>query len=151
MKHRMCACMVVLAFAVGLAVGCSGAGGPSVETVDVSGTVTLDGKPLEGVAVHFSRSMDHAGTGVTGADGGYKLGNGAEPGENKVYFTAVESVDEGEEDDADTDTGMAEDKAATGGEGPAIPPKYTDAANPALTFTVPAGGTTEANFDLTSE
>ena len=153
MKHRMCAYMVVLTFGLGLAAGCSETGGQSVDTVDVSGTVTLDDQPLEGVAVHFSRSMDHGGTGVTGADGSYKLGNGAEPGENKVYFTAVDSVDEEDEDDAAADAGMDEegDEAETGEGGPAIPAKYSDAANPALTFTVPAGGSTEANFDLTRE
>jgi len=152
MKHRMCAYMVVLTFGLGLAAGCPEPGGQSVDTVDVSGTVTLDSQPLEGVAVHFSRSMDHGGTGVTGADGSYELGNGAEPGENKVYFTAVDSVDEEDEDDAMPDAGMDEDdEAETGGEGSAIPAKYSDAANPALTFTVPAGGSTEANFELTSD
>ncbi len=151
MKHRACVDIVVLSLGLCLLAGCAKPGRQPVKTVDVSGKVTLDGKPLEGVAVHFSSTLNHAGTGVTGADGSYKLTDGAEPGENKVYFTAVDSVSEGD-DAGEGDAGdIGEEEAGPKKKDSKVPAKYASAASPAMSFTVPAEGTAAANFDLTSK
>ena len=102
------------------------------------------------MAVTFS-SANHAGTGVTDGIGNYQLGNGAESGENKVAFTVVDSVD-GDEDSGDTDTGVEEDEGEEESQTDSvIPAKYGNPETSGMTFSVPEGGSTSANFDLTSE
>lgn len=88
--------LLSMALAVGVvSTGCSGRGGPAVTVVPVTGTVTLDGKPLAGAAVAF---VPQAGTkgvgafGTTDADGRYMLGHrsgkaGIEPGTYTVSFS----------------------------------------------------------------
>ena len=156
MKHGMLGLLATLGLGLSIIAGCAEPEGRKVETVDVSGTVTLDGKPLASVAVVFFSGTNHAGTGITGPDGSYKLGNGAEPGENKVYFSSANSVSE-QEDDEGPDDDMEADMAAVGDEeeqsngDEAIPEKYRNAETTELTFSVPAGGTDAANFELTSD
>jgi hypothetical protein len=94
-------CLTVALIALVVAGGCSQK--PSIKTVPVSGKVTLDGQPLSGVNVTFvpatgesSGLTKPSATGVTGADGSYKLVtmasgsnivNGAPPGSYKVMIT----------------------------------------------------------------
>lgn len=150
-----CALMILLGLCV--VVGCTPPEGrPQVETVDVSGKVTLDGEPVEGIQVRMSSSLDHQGIGVTGSDGTYKLGNGAQPGENKVSFVKVDSLDEDDEeaeaegDEMDGDETEGDEEAPAAEEG-GLPAKYGDAETSETTFTVPAGGATDANFELTTK
>jgi hypothetical protein len=85
---------------VGL-VGCGESGGPSVQYVE--GVVTLDGEPIEGVAVGFSPVKPDSGTpavGMTDANGVFKLtataagkheaGTGV--GEYNVTFSKVKTT-----------------------------------------------------------
>ena len=58
----------------------------------VSGTITMDGKPLAGVQVLFMSPTGYASSGVTDKDGKYDLqfrhfGPGAGPGRNTVMVT----------------------------------------------------------------
>ncbi|MGN6134638.1 MAG: Ig-like domain-containing protein [Aureliella sp.] len=88
----------------------AGCGGPSdqPELGQVTGTVTLDGKPLSGVAVVFQPVSGRPATGMTDAEGKYELTyiretKGTKVGSNRVEIApsedgeAEESADEGEE------------------------------------------------------
>jgi hypothetical protein len=130
---------------------CCGAGcQPSANIVPVSGRVTLDGKPLAGVHVSFEpiapKGKLEAGGGsyaIADGDGKYKLlmvdgeKPGAVVGKHRVAFTARSQVP----DDIDLPTKPPPPVA--------VPDKFS--RNSELTFEVPAGGTTSANFDLTSK
>ena len=162
--------MIRFAFAcvVGLAsllmLGC-GTGGP--ETVPVSGVVYLDDEPLEGVEVNFfsSRENGFLASGVTGAGGRYELHPGAVVGQNKVWIvkSTLSDIDPAGDpaENPELDPGMMEAEAAAGvgaEAGPALdtgaerlPAKFSDPDKTELTFTVPGGGTSSADFKLTSQ
>ncbi len=135
-------------------VGC-GAGVSGPKTVRVAGAVTLDGKPLENVEVHFL-SEKHAGFGKTDAEGKFKLITGAVVGENKVFFSKLKEGSFGSGDaESGMDAGQAEAAAAATTSpgaaalaGQVIPAEYSAANLTTLKFTVPEGGTDSANFDL---
>lgn len=156
---------IILAAASAAVCGCSGSKGP--HTVPVSGTVTLDGQPLAGAEVHFV-GPGFSGFGKTGPDGKYRLVQGAVPGENRVYITkkvggepsklvpgfGQEGLDEGQLEAAaqaqrDPETGQIPPQAAVPRE--LIPADYSDPANTKLTYTVPDGGASGADFALTSQ
>jgi hypothetical protein len=61
----------VLALAVGMVAGCSPR--TAVEVAKVSGTVTLDGKPLANAIVLFQPGDGRPSRGMTGSDGRYQL------------------------------------------------------------------------------
>ena len=76
-----------------LLAGCRGSG--HLETVPVSGTVTLDGKPLAQGTVTFAPEMGRAATGAIQPDGSYTLktykpGDGALLGKHRVAVVARE-------------------------------------------------------------
>jgi hypothetical protein len=82
-----------LAAATFCLVGC---GGSDVSTVPVSGTVTLEGKPLVGAQISFSPVSTNAqatpGTDITGSSGYYKVmtangRSGVAPGKYKVVIS----------------------------------------------------------------
>jgi hypothetical protein len=74
-------------------VGCGGAAG----RVEVTGTVTLDGRPLDGATVTFypeGQTGGLGGSGRTGPDGRYTLtdargGTGVLPGEYRVVVSRL--------------------------------------------------------------
>lgn len=121
-----------LVLAVGLmvtALGCGRGDGP--ELGEVTGTVTLDGKPLEGVIINFQPESGRAGTGETDSEGRYKLiyrygVDGTKVGPSKVSFAWPMGV-EGK---------------------PGIPEKY--AGKTELTADVKSGSNT-FDFDLKSK
>jgi hypothetical protein len=145
---------VVAVILVGLLAGCGGVRGP--KTVSVSGTVKLDGNPLTDAEVHFV-SEKHSGFGKTDSQGKFKLVTGAEPGQNKIYFSKIiGGTDSGSPEsrlnDPEQVRAAAMSRAEPGVpvviEGEVIPPEYATAEASRLTFTVPDGGTDSANFDL---
>ncbi len=140
-------------------IGCGG-GSNGVKSVDVSGTVSLDGEPLEGVDVYFS-SGKVGGYGTTDAEGKYRLVNGAAVGENKVHLKkfdtsnaagidmSIPGMDEGQaaammEAQSKTKEGKAKKLSL-------IPPEFSDPKTTKLTIEVPDSGTKSADFRITSK
>lgn len=143
--------MVRSAWAGVLVVAAAGLSGCAAgDVAAVSGRVTLDGKPLAGVWVNFypaaapgrpNPGYPSVSAAPTDADGRYTLTipqtrqAGAVVGPHAVSvntFTAPEP----------------EGSSSTKPHFDPLPAKYTTPSE--LRFDVPAGGTTEANFDLVS-
>jgi hypothetical protein len=126
-----------LLLVVGLA-GCSGKG-----LVPVDGVVTLDGKPLADATVTLLRSEgpvnERVFFGETDATGRYTIlsadrdSTGAPPGEFKLTISSVKMPA-----NINETTKLPPER---------VPPRWR---NGSQTFTVPEGGTTEANFVMTS-
>ena len=136
--------------------GCGGNPGPV--TAPVSGTVTLDGKPLAGAVVNFA-AEGFIGSGKTGSDGTYSLVQGAALGENKVWIKKFVPP-EGFTDDPEEgmDEGQLEamnmgsdDAGETTDTGEKIPADYSSSEKTILKVVVKEGGNASANFDLKSE
>jgi hypothetical protein len=139
--------LLLLAVLVGLSVGCGG----EFPIANVSGRVTVNGKPVDKVSVMFqpvaAEGKINAGVGsygITDADGRYSLKligketRGAVIGKHKVRF-------ENWTDPGDTSVDSPKRKQAA----PAvkIPQKYYDKP---MDYDVKSGGTDKADFDLTS-
>ena len=108
--------------------------------VPVSGRITLDGKPAEGVHVSFQpQGGGPASVGVTNNEGRYTLRRidtqqpGALVGTHRVYFSLVA------ENVSPDDAGRPLKSR--------LPEKYRKGM---ISFTVPPGGTDQADFSLTS-
>lgn len=147
---------------------CSGCGGdPGIEgLVDVSGTVTYQGNPVESATVSFSpTSGTRAASGRTDADGRFQLtslnpGDGAIPGDYKVSVSKVEDTDPSHHVTAEQFAEMVAGGKAppTGPTRPGqieaggleyhVPEKYLDAEESGLTAVVTADGTNDFTFDL---
>jgi len=135
---------ILIAVVVALATGCDGG-----KVAPVSGTVTLDGKPLPNAHVNFqpiAEGMNAAGPGSHGktdANGHYTLEvvgenkNGAYVGKHRVEITAATAEPDPTSDRPSRPTG------------PPIPDEYN--RNSSLTCTVPVGGKNDANFELFSK
>jgi hypothetical protein len=132
--HRYLACLLLPV----LLLGC-GKAGPKV--APVSGRVTMDNKPLANADITFSptesdpnNSANLESFGQTDEDGRYSLKmiqgkrDGAVVGANKVRISLIERG------------GKLVNR---------VPAAYNKSTS--LTYTVPAGGSTEANFDLSSK
>lgn len=130
--------VVTLGLALAIIAGCGGQ-----TKVPVEGTVTLDGKPLVGANIVLAQLRATAPgpfVGKTDADGKFSLGttdggsSGAAPGEYRLMITTV--------------TGGSMEDSPLPTEKEVVPTEYRSGA---MKFTVPAGGTNEANFDLKSQ
>jgi hypothetical protein len=138
--------LAILPAVVLAAAGCGG--GPNV--VAVSGRVTFDNHPAVGLHVGFQpiteggRNPGGGSYAITDADGRFTLKMveddrvGAVVGKHRVEIATRQQAD----DATDSVQKAGRPKAV-------IPPKYNRESK--LTFDVPSGGTTEANFDLTSK
>src|SRR2546430_14060115 len=99
---------------VGMILSLTGCGSSEVPLGNVTGRVTLDGKPLAGSLVRFMPEQGgRSSQGITDADGRYKLdyssrSEGALVGKSKVMIT----------------TGRLEDRSRRSGE--SVPKKYND-------------------------
>lgn len=150
-------CAAFLALAA-LITGCGGGSGTEFETAPVSGTVYLDGRPVEGVSVKFFSAQGFMGSGTTDASGRYELVQGAVIGPNTVAFNKVvagaEVMDDPEEG---LDSGQMEAASANVAPAPGsraqdvIPAKFSDPARSEVTFSVPEGGTDKADFRISSK
>ncbi len=136
--------------------GCGKSG--DLKTVNVAGTVYIDGKPVDGVKVNFLTEK-HAGSGKTLGDGTYVLVQGAEPGENKIYFSKVVNSQISNDPESGMDMGQFEAMAMAAGDetgavmmpGQVIPRRYCDPTKSDITFNVPEAGTESADFRLSSK
>ncbi|MHB8898320.1 MAG: Ig-like domain-containing protein [Thermoguttaceae bacterium] len=140
-----------------------------LDTVAVSGKVTLDGAPVEGAKVVFAPTggAGMAASGVTDASGVYKLttrdpGDGAMAGSYAVMISKTEveggaaasAVKPGMTDEEATKAAMEARDAAGGAEATTkelLPEKYKDPAASGLKAEVAAGAPAEINFELTSK
>jgi hypothetical protein len=123
------------------------AGCGSSQFAPVSGTVTLDGKPIPNASVNFqpadSKDSALASSGKTDANGRYKLrvvmnnASGAVRGRHRVSISTLQE----EDPTKDLPPGKQRPKDP-------IPARYNTRTE--LTFDVPAGGTSSADFALTS-
>lgn len=135
---------------------CSLAGcgdGAAFKTAPVSGTVMIDGVPVEDAEVHFIGVGMNA-VGKTDSQGKYELERGAVVGENQVYISKYVGGVGGEQ--GEIDAGQMEAMAiAQGGTRNApkqlIPARYSNPASMSLTLTIPSEGISSADFDLSSK
>lgn len=135
--------------------GCSTVeAGPQEDLVPVSGTMTIDGKPVEGVMVSFiptgTGNMAHRGSAVTDSDGQFEMLNyqnkdGLPPGDYLVVFS-LWALPDGSSPPDDV-------PPATSGAIQAIPPNWRDAARAGKhnKITVPNDGKTDFVFKVTSK
>jgi hypothetical protein len=157
MRFPRFAAWLLGAIALFLAAGCGRSDG--VKTVSVSGTIYLDGKPVEGLEVHFL-GKDFAGFGTTGADGTYRLIRGTTPGENRVYFRKYVIPPGAASAASELDSGQLEAMAQAAGPSrkprqkqpsQLLPEQYSDPVKSKITFNVPEAGSQKADFKLTSK
>ncbi len=136
MRNSVLVVVCMLSFI--LAVGCSPATRKQVKTVKVSGTVTLNGKPLADAEVNFS-GKEFAGIAKTDASGNYTID--AQPGDNTIFFSKY---------DKPVDPTMSPGDAGgiSGGPKQLIPKKFASINESKLTHSVPDAGATGVNFDL---
>ena len=129
--------VILLAIAIGLSAGCGGVGG----LVPVEGKVTLDNKPLENATVMFAPTKANGPgpfVGTTDAEGRFTLGqlessrSGAAAGDYSVFIATVKS---------DPNEASPQVKKEI------VPTEYRSGSKK---YTVPPGGTKEANFDMKS-
>jgi hypothetical protein len=124
--------------------------GCGAKPVKVTGTVTLNGQPVEGATVQFVPVNDggRPAVGTTGADGGFSLTtienhDGAMPGEYKVVITYNPPVETAPAQN--TEQGMkqatqAQSQAKRGKPKYVIPAAYTDPAKTPVRQSVPTDG-----------
>ena len=139
----------------------AGCGDGSIATINVTGTVTVDGEPLAGANVSFSPKSDgqgNPGFAVTDADGRFRLQTllgavdaGTTPGEYYVTITKTESVETTSSSD---DVEASSSQSLTPPPRSLIPVRYGQrGAVPELSATVSAerGASNVFNFDLKSQ
>lgn len=133
-----------------LSMGCSG----EHQFAPVSGRVTLNGQPLAGVTVDFqpmgstrNQEPGPGSTAITDQDGRFVLHSQLDPnrkgavvGQHQVRIWPPEGSQAQDQD--------ADGPPTKGAKRMQIPGRYH--VNTELTFTVTAGGTDQANFDLKS-
>jgi hypothetical protein len=134
-----CAWWALVCLIVVIIGGCGGQG-----IVPVEGRVTLDGRPLPNATVTLSqlKATDPGPfTGMTDAEGKFTLGSadqsqtGAAPGEYMVMITTVKQP------------AGADEYTPPPTEREIVPGQWR---NGSQRFSVPDGGTKDANFDMTS-
>ena len=130
----------VLGF-VCISAGC-GSGHP--ETVKVTGTVTLDGTPVEGATVaFFLPDAGQPARGVTDASGNFTLttfeaGDGAMPGQHKVAVSKIDESSQAPSGDPEIDTPSSnEDLSQTAKH--ELPVLYSSPSTSGLTVEVTKG------------
>ena len=139
-------------------VGCSGKEWPP--TNKTTGTVTLDGQPLEGATVSFFPKGDFSpANGKTDSAGRFEMttfnsNDGAMTGSFDVTVAQypevqIETTPEGKPwtEDMESDAPAELDM----GDGNSLPEKYADREKPVFTATVVDSDSNEFNFELSSK
>lgn len=122
--------------------------------VPVSGTITMDGVPLEGASVTFMNGT-FAGYAHTNAEGKYRLVQGALPGSNKIVITKIDGGAEPVVNDPESGMDAGQMEAAAMGTGVEVekpknlvPDEYGDPNKTKLTYEVPSGGADGVDFSI---
>jgi len=132
--------------AVGL-VGCSG--GSSVETYDVSGTVTYNGQPVANVGVTFIPDGGGlAATGRTDAEGKFDSLTTRESGDGVAEGNYIVTLSTIIETSTETITDVSAYSVNAGGP-PPFPTRYLNATESDLRCSVGPDGERELSFALT--
>ncbi|WP_166830219.1 hypothetical protein [Thalassoroseus pseudoceratinae] len=129
--------------------GCGGSAGEDYEVVPVSGKITVNGEPAEGISVAFFPVEGTPGTGgfaTTDASGAYQLQtrqgrDGTAPGQYRVLFTQILMPDGSPvpKDEMATDVGAVNQ----------LPEHFNDPYNTPIGATVEKDGDNGShNFDL---
>lgn len=97
------------------------------ELGQVTGTITLDGKPLSGFVVVFQPASGRPARGLTDADGKYELTyirqtKGTKVGPNRVEIAPSEDGEAEESDNSDDDSKPVAKRSKS--EKPTIPSRY---------------------------
>ncbi len=128
MKTIQIDCVVVALSVLLLSLPGCGGSGDRPELGQVSGTITLDKKPLSGVAVVFQPDGGRPASGTTDAEGRYELTyigqtRGTKVGHNRVE---IASSEEGEEDadEPEGDVDSLQAKQPVNSSRPSIPARY---------------------------
>ncbi|AMV32957.1 hypothetical protein VN12_12585 [Pirellula sp. SH-Sr6A] len=106
--------------------GCTSSDQP--ELGQVTGTITLDGKPLTGVAVVFQPENGRPARGMTNAEGKYELvyirqTKGSKVGPNRVEIAPSEEGEESEEPEVGDGEAQTASKKSKSGK-PVVPARY---------------------------
>jgi len=117
---------LILGLLISFQMGCSSSDRP--ELGQVTGTVTLSGKPLTGVAVVFQPENGRPARGITNAEGKYELTyisqtKGTKIGPNRVEIAPSEEGEDSEEvesDDGEPQVAPNRSKSAK----PVVPKRY---------------------------
>lgn len=160
-------CAIVTSLLMIASGGCGRSDRPN--TVPVSGKVTLDGVPVEGASVMFRpEGPGRPGTALTDANGIYSLSSYGEPNDGAVpgiYTVAVIKIGgpgasalagaappQADPNALSTIDGTSEANAAKVPETEYfVPRKYTDPATSGLKLTIPDGGGSDINLELSSK
>ena len=150
---------------LGLAVFTGCKKGSGLPTVDVTGTVLLDGEPVEGATVLFKPTAEggRGASGVTNAEGVYKLttaekDDGALPGSYQVAITKRLVDDDGLPDEVDPDSEESLDNlynkldpSKDQESKNSIAEMYANPAGSGLTATVKESGENKFDFEVKSK
>ena len=127
------------------AAGCGGDDGPQL--AEAGGTVTYNGKPVQGANVVFVPESGPAAYGSTGPDGTFTWmtqgQRGAMVGPGKVAITAFEELDEPKSEEELTAADLEKMSRSR------IPQRYGRPETSRLTATVTADGENNFEFELT--
>ncbi len=135
-----------------------GCGSAATGTVPVSGTVKLDGQPLQGAEVFFLTD-EEGWSAMTDKDGYFQFSSGTKPLKFRVSISKFEGKGVVLDPAAGMDEGqlMAMQMSDPSGKAVAavakqlVPEKFSSRTGTELTFLVPLGGTQAADFDLSSK
>lgn len=130
---------------------CSSNDASEIQAIPVTGTVTLDGEPAEGVSVTFfpaDGTSGNGGYGTTGSDGTFTLSNqmsspGVPEGNYVVLFNKMRTSD-GQPIPEDA---MAADVGATN----VLPPVYNNPENTPFRVIVSSSGANMETYELKSK
>lgn len=123
--NRLSCMLVVLCISLFVQTGCGPGDQPDLG--QVTGNVTLDGKPLAGVAVVFQPQSGRPARGMTDAEGNYELTyirqtKGTKVGPNRVEIAPNEDGEVEESESSDAESKPATSKPKSGK--PIIPARY---------------------------
>ena len=128
-----------------VAAGCGGVEGPQL--APASGTVTYNGKPLEGANVSFMPSSGPVAYGATDAKGEFTLSTGGEPGamvgSGTVLISAYQELDTPKKEEELTAEDLRKMSQSR------IPEKYGRPETSGLSATIPPEGKKDLRFELT--